>query len=104
MVPGHVIEFTPADSAPAVRRISGMDGVLEVQTYGEKLHVFVDNVPRRKPEIEARLAADGIAHNELRPVEVRMEEAFISLVQRQNQLETNAQTQSHAALPVGGSR
>ena len=86
MVPGRVIEFTPADSAPALKRIHGMEGVLEVQTYGERLHVFVDDVPRRTPQIEAALAGEGIAHNELRPVEVRMEEAFISLVQRQNQL------------------
>jgi ABC-2 type transport system ATP-binding protein len=106
MVPGCVIEFTPAATAPAIRRISGMDGVIEVQTYGEKLHVFVDDVSRRKPEIEAGLAAEGIAHNELRPVDVRMEEAFISLVQRQNQLEANAQaqTQTHPALAGGGSR
>jgi ABC-2 type transport system ATP-binding protein len=94
MVPGHVIEFTPADSVPAIRRISGMEGILEVQTYGEKLHVFVDDVPRRKPQIEAALAAEGIAHNELRPIEVRMEEAFISLVQRQNQIAAETQAQS----------
>jgi hypothetical protein len=76
-----------------------MQGVFEVQTYGEKLHVFVDDVPRRKPEIEAGLAAEGIAHNELRPVDVRMEEAFISLVQRQNRLEADTQAQS---LTQGG--
>jgi len=37
---------------------------------------------------------------------VRMEEAFISLVQRQNQLEANAQAQfqTHPALAVGDSR
>ena len=99
MVPGHVIEFTPADPAPAIRRISGMQGVLEVQTYGEKLHVFVDDVLRREPEIEAALAAEGIAHDELRPIEVRMEEAFISLVQRQNRLEAGSQAQS---LTQGG--
>jgi ABC-2 type transport system ATP-binding protein len=99
MVPGCVIEFTPADTGPAIRRISGMDGIFEVQTYGEKLHVFVDDVPRRKPEIEAGLAAEGLAHNELRPVEVRMEEAFISLVQRQNRLEAGTQAQS---LTQGG--
>ena len=98
MVPGHVIEFTPTDSTPALRRISGMEGVFEVQTYGERLHVFVDDVSRRKPEIEAALAAEGIAHNELRPVEIRMEEAFISLVQRQNQIAAKAQAQSSNPL------
>jgi ABC-2 type transport system ATP-binding protein len=90
MVPGRVIEFTPADSALALSRVSGLGGVFEVQTYGEKLHVFVDDVTRRGPQIEAALAEAGIAHNELRPIEVRMEEAFISLVQRQNQIAAEA--------------
>ena len=75
---------------------NGMEGILEVQTYGEKLHVFVDDVARRKPQIEAALAAQGISHNELRQIEVRMEEAFISLVQRQNRLEATGDA-SHAA-------
>jgi len=83
MLPGHLIEFTPAAFAAAQQRMMKLAGVLEVQTYGEKLHVFVDNVPQRKPEIEAALTAEGIAHDDLREIEVRMEEAFISLVQRQ---------------------
>ena len=87
LVPGHVLEFTPADSAAALRQITGMEGILEVQTYGEKLHIFVDEVAKRKPQIDAALLAVGISHNELRPIETRMEEAFISLVQRQTRLE-----------------
>jgi hypothetical protein len=62
-----------------------MEGVLEVQTYGDKLHVFVDDVAQRKPQLEAALAAAGIQHDELREIEMRMEEAFISLVRRQGQ-------------------
>lgn len=83
MLPGHLIEFTPAAFAAAQQQMLKLAGVLEVQTYGEKLHVFVDNAPLRQPEIEAALAAAGIAHDDLREIEVRMEEAFISLVQRQ---------------------
>ncbi len=86
LVPGHVIEFTPADLAPAQACISEMEGVIEVQTYGEKLHVFVDDVDQRKPQIEAALAGLGLEHGKLRPIETRMEEAFISLVQRQARL------------------
>jgi ABC-2 type transport system ATP-binding protein len=87
LVPGRVLEFTPADSVAALRQLNGMEGILEVQTYGEKLHVFVDEVARRQPQIEAALLGAGISHSELRPIEVRMEEAFISLVQRQTRLE-----------------
>ncbi len=57
-----------------------------MQSYGDKLHIFVDDFTRRKAQIEAALAAAGIAHDELREIEVRMEEAFISLVGKQTAL------------------
>ena len=63
--------------------MAGLEGVGELQTYGDKLHVFVDEVARRKPQIEAALAGAGIQHDEIREIEVRMEEAFISLIRRQ---------------------
>jgi ABC-2 type transport system ATP-binding protein len=80
---GHLLELTPAEFAPAHELVAGMEGVLEVQTYGDKLHVFVDEMPRRRDQIEAALAAAGIRHDEIREIEVRMEEAYISLVRRQ---------------------
>jgi ABC-2 type transport system ATP-binding protein len=80
MIPGHLLEFTPSDFASALKLCTEMDGVLEVQTYGEKLHVFVDDVARRKPQIEAALTSQGITHDNLRKIEARMEEAFISLI------------------------
>jgi ABC-2 type transport system ATP-binding protein len=83
MIPGHLLEFTPSPSAPALKLIRGMEGVLEVQTYGEKLHIVVDDVARRTAQIEAALAAQGIAHDPIRAIDVGMEEAFISLVRRQ---------------------
>jgi ABC-2 type transport system ATP-binding protein len=83
MLPGHMLELTPSDFAAALRLVADMQGVLETQTYGDKLHIFVDEVAQRKPEIEAALAAIGIRHDGLREVPVRMEEAFISLVRRQ---------------------
>jgi ABC-2 type transport system ATP-binding protein len=83
MIPGHLLELTPSAFAPALKVCQAMEGVLEVQTYGDKLHVFVDDVPRRKPQLEAALAAAGLQHDDLREIEMRMEEAFISLVRRQ---------------------
>jgi len=83
MLPGHLIELTPSDLAPARQLVTGREGVLEVQTYGDKLHVFVDDVAQRTPHIKAALAAAGIQHDALREIQVRMEEAFISLIRRQ---------------------
>ena len=87
MIPGHVLEFTPSVFATAHVICSKMEGVLEVQTYGDKLHVFVDEVSKRKVQIESALAAQGIAHDPIREIEVRMEEAFISLIQKQTSIE-----------------
>ncbi len=85
MLPGHLLEFTPSAFALALQLCREMEGVLEVQTYGEKLHVFVDDVSKRRPQLEAALAAQGLTYDSLREIEVRMEEAFISLIRRQVQ-------------------
>jgi ABC-2 type transport system ATP-binding protein len=82
MLPGHLLELTPSDFASAKRLVAEMDGVLEVQTYGDKLHIFVDEVPLRKVQIETALASSGIQSAGIRAIEVRMEEAFISLIGR----------------------
>jgi ABC-2 type transport system ATP-binding protein len=83
MVPGQLLEFTPSDFVPAWNMVGDMEGVLEVQTYGVMLHVFVDDALRRQSEIETALAAQGITCSGMREIEARMEEAFISLIRRQ---------------------
>jgi len=82
LLPGHLLEFAPFPFKPAQQICLILPGVLETQVYGEKLHVFVDDVAVRQPQIEAALAAEGIRHDELREIEARMEEAYISLVNR----------------------
>ena len=86
-VPGHLLEFTPSNYEQTLEFFQnperfGLEGILEVQTYGLMLHVFVDDAARRQQEIEATLAAQGIACQGMREIDVRMEEAFISLVRR----------------------
>ncbi len=83
MVPGWLLEFKPAQLEEARRIVAGVDGVLEVQTYGAMIHAFVDDVSAAQPAIEASLAAHGIAISGMRQAEVRMEEAFISLIKKQ---------------------
>jgi len=91
MIPGRLLEFTPSSFAEALKLCNEMEGVLEVQTYGEKLHVFVDEIPTREVQIEAALTSQGIAYDHLREIQVRMEEAFISLIRRQKEsVEQNA--------------
>jgi ABC-2 type transport system ATP-binding protein len=85
LVPGRLLEFTPSNFVPAWRSVPELDGVLEVQTYGAMLHVFVDEPARRAGEIEIALAAQGITCDGMREIEPRMEEAFISLIRRRRQ-------------------
>ncbi len=94
---GELLELRPADFVPALRLLQGFDGVLEVQTYGDRLHVFVDAARTRKPQIEAALAAAGIGAQDLRQTEASMEDAFISLVRRQ---ETQT-VELTAGIPAG---
>ncbi len=84
LVPGRLLEFTPSNFVPAKQIVTGMEGVLEVQTYGVMLHLFVDDIARRRQEIAGALAAQGITCAGMREIEPRMEEAFISLIRRQS--------------------
>jgi len=82
LVAGELIELRPKDLRRARDIIAGLDGVLEVQTYGDLLHVFVDSVGRRMPELEAHLRKEDAEVSGLRRTRPRMEEAFISLVSK----------------------
>jgi len=87
MIPGHLIEFKPARFEAARKLMTGLPGILEVQTYGAMLHLFVDEVESRQKQIEAVLEGQGIAWSGMRVIQPRMEEAFISLVRRQEAAE-----------------
>lgn len=63
--------------------LAGVPGVLAVRTYGDLLRVFVDDAKARLPQVRTALEGQGIAVVGLRPTQARMEEAFISVVQRQ---------------------
>ncbi len=89
MVPGHLIEFKPVRFEASRKLMTGMPGILEVQTYGAMLHLFVDEVETRQKQIEAVLEGQGIAWSGMRVIQPRMEEAFISLVRRQETSEND---------------
>jgi ABC-2 type transport system ATP-binding protein len=79
-VKGELIELHPDDWQAAYSLVETLPGVLEVQTYGELLHVLVDSAEKRLPEIEAALKEHGLAYAGARRARARMEEAFISLI------------------------
>mgnify|MGYP001054287431 CR=1 FL=1 len=85
MVSQELIQLCPSHLKKAKEMLQNMEGVLELQTYGNLLHVFLDDADRRQPELERALQAAGIAIEGLRRVQPRMEEAFVSLIGRQRQ-------------------
>jgi ABC-2 type transport system ATP-binding protein len=92
LIEGELIELRPVAEDRGVgliRRaeavVSTLPGVLEVQTYGDLLHIFVDDAVQRTPEVKAALAAQSIRAENLRQTHARMEEAFISLIRRQRE-------------------
>lgn len=88
LIPGQLVEFRPEAAhlsgvgllRTVNRLLAGLDGVFELQTYGDLIHVFVDSVDQRKPQLEAALAAEQINMTNFRQTLPRMEEAFISLI------------------------
>ncbi|MFQ5593699.1 MAG: ABC transporter ATP-binding protein [Anaerolineae bacterium] len=82
MLEGELIEVRTADLKRARESIGNLGGLLEIQTYGDLLHVFVDDAGRRTPQIADALAEAGIAVQRIRTTRPRMEEAFISLIRR----------------------
>ncbi len=85
LVTGDLLELRPTDLRRAGEIIAGLEGVLEVQTYGDLLHIFVDEAARRQQALQAALTAAGVGVIGLRQTRPRMEEAFISLVRRQEE-------------------
>ena len=82
LISGELIEIRPDDLRRARDIVAKMDGVLEIQTYGDLLHVFVDSVEKRLGEVESQLKSRGVAVSALRQTRPRMEEAFISLIRK----------------------
>lgn len=81
-VTGHLLELRPDRIREAARVLQGVPGILEVQIYGDRLHVFVEDPQVGAAAIQEALARVGIRAEGLRPTRPRMEQAFISLIKR----------------------
>jgi ABC-2 type transport system ATP-binding protein len=83
MTDGDLIALWPSDLRRARQILAALEGVLEVQTYGDQLRIFVRDGDAIMDQINATLAAKEIKVLDARLTQPRMEEAFISLIQRQ---------------------
>ena len=62
--------------------LSKLEGIREVQTYGEAIHLLVDSGRRRLPQVERALKRAHIHCRSIRVAPARMEEAFISMIRK----------------------
>jgi ABC-2 type transport system ATP-binding protein len=83
LVKGDLFSVRASDLPAAETLIRQVEGVHEVQVYGDRLHVFVVSSSECRPRIEAALRAGGLQNIEIRTAAPRLEEAFISLVTNQ---------------------
>ena len=83
LVAGELLELRPSDLRRAESVLGELEGVLEIQSYGDLLHVFVDSIAMRQEALVDGLSAANVGIISLRQTRPRMEEAFISLVRRQ---------------------
>jgi drug efflux transport system ATP-binding protein len=79
-IPGELVAIQTDDWQPAIGLLDALPYVLEVQTYGDSLHVLVDSARRRIPDIKKAFHKQGLEYREIRQAPPRMEEAFISLI------------------------
>ncbi len=79
---GEMVEFLTDEWQKAITLVQDLPGVLETQTYGEALHLLVDDGKKRLVQITEALSKNGIKFRGARVAPVRMEEAFISLIRR----------------------
>ncbi|MGE5139232.1 MAG: ATP-binding cassette domain-containing protein [Rudaea sp.] len=87
LVKGDLLAIVTGNLAGARDALAPVGGVYEIQVYGDRLHVFVDDAARREPKVRAALAAAGVQVSHIRPMVPHLEDAFISLVSRQGKIE-----------------
>jgi len=88
-VHGEVIAFRPDDWEQSYHCVQTLPGVLEVQTYGESIHLLVDDADERIPQVEAVMKEQNLLYHDMHKAPLRMEEAFISLVGKLEEQDVN---------------
>jgi ABC-2 type transport system ATP-binding protein len=79
-LPGRIVELIPAEQDRAAATVGSLDGVEDVQTFGERMHVrFADRVTGRLVDrVVAALDGAGIRSHAAREVPPSLEDVFIA--------------------------
>lgn len=79
-MPGALVAVGGGDPRAIRDALAGAPGVLGTLMIGDRVHVRVDDAASRTPELDARLAARGIAHAPIVGIEPGIEDTFVALV------------------------
>ncbi len=80
-IPGHVLTMKCADMRRANRVLQNIEGLLDLQTYGDQLNIITElDFAEAEKVVRANLETADIAVESLTRGQIRMEEAFIYLV------------------------
>jgi len=78
-LPGRVAEVSSRDKRRAAALLETMPGVLGVQMFGERAHVRFDPAVIATPaDLSARLRAEGVSVENIRPIPPSLEDVFIA--------------------------
>ena len=76
---GTVVEIVCGDTFGARAALRGLPAVREVQIFGDRLDIVVDDMEKDLPAVEARLSQAGIVVLDRRAVPPSLENVFISV-------------------------
>jgi ABC-2 type transport system ATP-binding protein len=83
MTQGELVVVWPGDLRRAREVLRDLSGLIELQAYGDQLRILVEDAQAAMPEIRSALERDAILVRDMRRGQIRMEEAFISLLRSQ---------------------
>lgn len=79
-LPGAVVAIHAQEPRRLAPELANADGVRTFVLCGDRVHVFVDDAPRRIPELQARLRSAGLAFDEMEEVTPSIEDVFVATV------------------------
>jgi ABC-2 type transport system ATP-binding protein len=82
---GAVVELVCRDPRASGRALAAMPAVREVQTFGDRLNIIVDDIGRDWPAVQKELGARGVSCGQWREISPSLENVFISLLRAENQ-------------------
>jgi ABC-2 type transport system ATP-binding protein len=77
---GDLLEMICAPQRRAREILAALPGVISVQVFGERLHVWVENVERDQAKVETALTESGVTIASMRRVAPSLEDVFVSML------------------------